>query len=83
MPLPMRRNAHAILVRLGLLGLDIHGDLGEKEIGANARRCRDAGIVQDVAHHRHGQLVRRHAVSAQIICHIDKNLVDGIDDDVL
>ena len=78
-----RRNAHAVPVGLGLLGLDIHGDLGQKKIGADARCRRNAGIVQNVAHHRHGQLMRRHAVGTQVIRHIDKNLVDGIDDDVL
>ena len=76
-------DANAVFVGPGLLGFDIHGDLGEEEIGADARRRRDAGIVQHVAHHRHGQLVRRHAIGAQIIRHIDKNLVDGIDDNVL
>ena len=78
-----RRDANAVLIGLGFLGFDVHGDLGEEEIGADARRRRDAGIVQHVAHHRHGQLVRRHAIGAQIIRHIDKNLVDGIDDNVL
>ena len=78
-----RRNANAVPVGPGFLGFDVHGDLGEKEIGADARRRRDAGIVQHVAHHRHGQLVGRHAIGAEIICHIDKNLVDGIDNDVL
>ena len=76
-------DANAVLIGFGFLGFDVHGDLGEEEIGADARRRRDAGIVQHVAYHRHGQLVGRHAIGAEIICHIDKNLVDGIDNDVL
>ena len=76
------RDAHAVLVRLGFLRDDVHGDLGQVQIRADASRRRDARVVQHVADHGHGELVCGHAVGAQIVGHVDEDLVDGVDEDV-
>ena len=76
-------NADAVLVGLGLLRHDVHGDLGEIQICADARRCRNACIVQHIADHGHRQLVGRHSIGVQVIGHVNKDLVDGIDKNVL
>ena len=76
-------DSHAVPVRPGPLCHDVHGDLGEEQIGADARRRRDARVVEHVAHHGHGHLVRRHAIGAQVIRHVDEHFVDGIHDDIL
>ena len=77
------RDSHAVPVRLGFLGHNIHGNLGQKQIGSNARRRSDARLAEHVAHHGHGQFAGGHAVGAQVIRHIDEHLVNGINDNVL
>ena len=75
-------NADAVLVRLGFLRNDVHGYLGQEQVCADAGCGRDACIVEHIAHHRHGQLMGGHSVSAQIICYVDEHLINGIHDDV-
>ena len=77
------RNADAVFVRLHVLRHNVHSDLAEIEIAANARRGCDARGVQDVRDHNLCQLTGGHAVSLQIVRHIHHHLVDGIDMDVL
>jgi hypothetical protein len=76
-------NAHAVLVGRDMLGHHIHGHLAEIEVRADARSGGDARRRQHVSDHRHGQLMRRHLVGLQIVGDVGKDLVDGIDVDVL
>ena len=66
-----------------MLGHNVHGGLGQIQVGADARRGRDAGGVKDLPDHGGHQLVGRHAVEREIVRQVDENLVDGIDVDVL
>ena len=72
------RNADTILVRRDVLCHNVHGQLCKVEVGADACRCGDAGVVQHLPHHGHGKLVGAHVVIGQIARHIDKNLIDGV-----
>lgn len=56
------RNADAVLIRRDVLGPDVHGDLGQVQVGADARRGGDAGDPENVQEHRPGQLPGRHKV---------------------
>ena len=78
-----RRNADTIFVWLDVLRHNVHSDLAEIEIAADARRGCDACGVQDVRDHNFCQLTGGHVVSLQIVRHIHHHLVDGIDMDVL
>ena len=42
------RDTHAIRIRLDVFGPDVHGDLAEVEVRADARRSGDAGGFQHV-----------------------------------
>jgi len=76
-------DADAILVRLSFLGNNIHGHLGEIQIGADAcGRC-NSRIVQHITHHGHGEFMRRHTVRLQIVRHIDEHFINGVDDNIL
>ena len=77
------RNADAIFVRLDVLCHNVHSDLAEIEVAADACRGCDARGVQDVRDHNLCQLTGGHVVSLQIARHIHHHLVDGIDMDVL
>ena len=50
-------NAHPVFVRRDVLGLHVHGHLGQVQIGADARRGRDAGGVQNVQNDAPGKLL--------------------------
>ena len=73
-----------VLVRRGLLGDDIHADLGKVQVGAYADRSGDAGFLQHIPDHGNRHLVRRgdtgglgsFLVEVQIPGHIDEALVD-------
>ena len=78
-----RGNADTVLVRPDLLGNDVHSHLGKEQIGSDACCGCDAGVVKHIAHHRHGHLMRGHAIGVQIVGHIDEHLIDGVDDDIL
>jgi hypothetical protein len=75
-------NADAVLVRRDMLCHNIHGQLCKVEVGADACRCGDAGVVQHLPHHGHGKLVGAHVVIGQIARHVNENLVDGVGVDV-
>ena len=61
---------------------DVHRQLCEVEVGVDACRCRDAGVVQHLPHHGHGKLVGAHVVVGQIARHINENLVNGVGVDI-
>ena len=77
------RNAHAVTVRRDVLCFNVHCDLAEIEIRPDARRGGDAGRMQHLAQDLPAEVVRRHAVRWQIIGHIHKHLVNGVDVDIL
>ena len=77
------RDAHAVSVRLNMLGVDIHSDFREIEVRADTCRGCDARACQHVADDCVGKLPRGHAVGFQVIRRVDKHLVDRIDMNVL
>ena len=78
-----RRDAHAVLVRGNMFGHDVHGDLGEIEVGADACGRRDVRLAGHVADHGARKFVRGHARGLQIVRRVDENLVDGVDQKVI
>lgn len=76
-------NAHAVRIRRDVLCHDVHGQLCEIQVRADARRGGDAGLGQHFAHQLHGQLVGRQLIERQVARHIHEDLVNGIGVDVL
>lgn len=72
-------DARAICAGGQVLGDDVHRDLGEVEIGADADGCRDARLREHVAHEHGGELMGRHGCRAQVARHVDEDFVDGVD----
>ena len=66
-----------------MLGNDIHRDLGKVEVGAETDRGRNARLGQNVRDEHGGELVCRHAGCAQVARHVDEDLVNGVDVNVL
>ena len=66
-----------------MLGHDVHGDLGQIQVGAHARCGGDAGGLQNVQDDGPGQLPCRHLVGVQVVGDIHEHLVDGVGVDVL
>ena len=77
------RNADTIFVRLHMLRHNVHSDLAEIEIAADARRGRDARGAQHIEDHGLRQLAGGHMIRLEVAGHIHHHLVDGVDVDVL
>ena len=75
-------NSDTIFVCRDVLCYNVHGQLCKVEVGADACRCGDAGVVQHLPHHGHGKLVGAHVVIGQVARHINKNLVNGVGVDI-
>ena len=73
------RNAYAVFIRRRFFGHDVHRDLGEIEVGADAGRGGDAGFVENVADHLHCQLPCCQVIGVQIGGGVDQHLIDRID----
>jgi len=76
------RNADTVLVRRDVFCHNVHGQLCKVEVGADACRCGDAGVVQHLPHHGHGKFMGAHVVIGQIARHINENLVNGVGVDI-
>ncbi len=61
----------------------IHRDFGQIQIGSDAGRRRDARLREDIVDHLHGKVVGTHPVSMKIAGDIHKNLINGVDMDIL
>ena len=57
-----RGDADTVRVRGNMLGADIHGDLRQIQIGADACRRGDTGFAQDFEDHFHSQFPRSQSV---------------------
>ena len=66
-----------------VLGRDVEGDLGQKEVGPHARRGTDAGLAPHELDEVGRQLAGRLAIAREVGGHVDEALVDGVDMDVL
>ena len=77
------RNPHTIPVSRDMLGHDIHCNLAEVQVRTDARRCRDAGLVQDIRNQLPGKFVCGQSICVQIGCRIDEDLIDRIDMHIL
>ena len=69
-------DTNAALIRLGVLGPDIHGHLRQVQVGSNARRGGNAGGVQHIQHDLPGQLSGGELVSGKVVGHVHQHLVD-------
>ena len=76
------RNADPVFVRGDVLGPDVHGDFAEVEVGPDAGCGGDACGAEHIQNHLHGQLPGRQTVGFQIVGHVQKHLVNGVDVDV-
>ena len=76
-------DADAVFIRGNMLGHDVHGDLGEVEVGADAGGGGDAGLREDVEDHLAGELRRGHVVEREVVGDVDEDLVDGVHQKVL
>ena len=76
-------DAHAVGVRLHALGHHVHRDLRQIQVRPDADRGRDARGLEHVAHDEHRKFPRRDAARADIVRRVEKDLVDGVDVDVL
>ena len=76
-------DAHPIFVRLHMLCHDIHGDLAQVQVGADARRRSDSRGFQYVLHHLGSQFPRRKPIHLQITAHIHEHLINRVHMDVL
>ena len=76
------RDTDTVLIRRNPLGHDIHGDLGQVHIGADAGCGGDAGVVKHIPDHGHGQFMGCHIISFQITGDIHEAFIHGIDMDV-
>ena len=77
------RNAHTVLVSRSLLCHDVHGYLAEVKVCADAGSSRYPGILQDITYHGHGKFMCRHPVCVKVSRHVHKDLVDGINVNIL
>ena len=73
----------AVAVSRNMLCHDVHSDLAEVHVGADACRGRDARGGQNVQNDFHGELAGCKFVGAEVVGCIDEHLVDGIDMDIL
>ena len=73
----------AVLIRLHMLGHNVHCHLAKIEVCTNARGGCDAGIGQHILDHPGSQLPGCQAIGFQIGCGIDEHLIDGIYMDIL
>ena len=64
------------------LGPDVHGDLGQIQVGAHARCGGNAGGLQNVQDDGSGQLPGGHLVGIQVIGDVHEHLVDGVGKDI-
>ena len=78
-----RGDADTVRVRGNMLGADIHGDLRQIQIGADACRRGDTGFAQNLEDHFHSQFPRVQPIQRKIICGVDKDFIDRIDMDIL
>ena len=71
-----RRDTHAVFVRRNVLRDNIHRDLAEEQVGADAGGGGDAGRVQNVEYDFHRKLTRRKTVGVEVAGDIYEYLVD-------
>ena len=76
-------DADTVRVRGNMLGPDIHGDLRQIQIGADACRRGDTGFAQNLEDHFHSQFPRVQPIQRKIICGVDKDFIDRIGMDIL
>ena len=69
-------DTHAVAVGGNVLGDNIHCHLAQKQVGADARRGRDAGGVQHIENDFPRQLTRGQAVGLKVAGHVHEHLVD-------
>ena len=69
------RDTHTICIRLDVFGPNIHGDLAEVEIRADARRGGDAGRLQYILNDLHRQLAGAEFVGVQVVGNVHQHFV--------
>ena len=82
-PLVQLGNSDAVFIRLDVLGPNVHGNLGQVQIGPHPRRSGDAGGFQNIQNDGPGQLPGGHVVGVQVVGHIHEHLVNAVREDIL
>ena len=77
------RNPDTVLVGGTVLRLDVHRNFGKVKVGANSRSSGNACGGQYVTDHPQGQVVGRASVGLEVIRHVNEDLVNRIDLNVL
>ena len=77
------RDAHAVFVRRDVLGGDVHGHLGQVQVGADACGSSDAHGALHVQNHLYRQLLGGEVIGFQVGGGVDEHLIDGVDVNVL
>ena len=75
-------DAHAVRIRLGMFGGNVHGKFGKVKVRADAGRGGDAGGVQYLPDHGFCQVVGVHLVVGKISSSINKYLINGVNHNI-
>ena len=78
-----KSDAHAVFICREVLCYDIHCNLAEKKIRPDAGSSGDSCRIHDIENNFTGKFAGSHSAGGQIIRNVHKNLVDGINDDIL
>ena len=76
-------NADAVLVGGDVLRHNVHCHFAEEEVRADSCGCCDAGCLKHVEDNLHSKVMGGELVGVQVVRHIHKHLVNGVDYDVL
>ena len=69
-------NAGSIFIRLNVLRFNVHGNLCQIQIGADPSRRGNLCFCKNLLHDPFGIFPRRTACRWQILCQVDKHLID-------
>lgn len=76
------RDTHSVLIRFEMFCHDIHRDLSEIEIGADAARRGDAGTGEHTPDKFHCEVVSAQAIGFQVRRNVDKHFVNRVHMDI-
>ena len=76
------RDTHTVFVGRHVLCFDVHCHLCQIQVGSDPGRRRNAGCFKDIQNDPHRKVARRQLVGFQIVCHVHKDLIDGVHNDV-
>ena len=75
-------NANTVFICRNVLCHNIHRNFAEKKVCSNPGGCGDTGCLKHIQDHLHRKVMWREMIGVQIIRHIHKHLVDGVNHNV-